>query len=109
MSVKVRDKHRRWRNVDVNFRVSPEENALINRMVALSGLTKRAYLAQRAMQQDVVVFGNPKVHKALQAQMEQLYLEFKRICDASEVSPETLEVLRFLATIYDGMKASGKE
>ena len=109
MSVKVRDKHRRWRSVDVNFRVSPEENAQINRMVTLSGMPKRAYLAQRAMQQDVVVFGNPKVHKALQTQMEQLYLEFKRICDASEVSPETLEVLRFLATIYDGLKVSGKE
>lgn len=109
MSEKARDKHWRWRNVDVCFRVSPEESKLINQMVALSGLTKRAYLAQRAMQQDVVVFGNPKVHKALQSQMEQLYLEFKRICDASEVSPETLEVLQFLATIYDGMKTSGKE
>ena len=31
----------RFRSIDVSFRVSPEESELLNRFVALSGLTKR--------------------------------------------------------------------
>jgi uncharacterized protein (DUF1778 family) len=107
MSDKVRDRHGRWRSIDVNFRVSPEENKLINQMVALSGLTKREYLVRRAMAQDVVVMGNPRVYKAMKKQMEQLYLEFSRLCHAGELAPETQELLRFAAAIYDKMNEKG--
>jgi hypothetical protein len=41
MSAKNRDNKNRWRNITVGFRVSPEENELINRAVALSGLPKQ--------------------------------------------------------------------
>lgn len=41
MSLKNRDEHNRWRNITVGFRVSPEENELINKAVALSGLPKQ--------------------------------------------------------------------
>ena len=34
MSAKNRDNKNRWRNITVGFRVSPEENELINRAVA---------------------------------------------------------------------------
>ena len=40
MSLKNRDEHNRWRNKTVAFRVSPEEDAQIERYVQLSGLTK---------------------------------------------------------------------
>lgn len=39
MSLKNRDEHNRWRNKTVAFRVSPEEDAQIERYVHLSGLT----------------------------------------------------------------------
>ncbi len=34
MSAKNRDNKNRWRNITVGFRVSPEENELINKAVA---------------------------------------------------------------------------
>ena len=105
MSNKIKDRHGRWRSIDVNFRVSPEENHLINQMVALSGLTKREYLVRRAMAQDIVVMGNPRVYKALKNQMEQLYLEFSRLCHAGELTPETVELLKLTTEIYDRMNA----
>jgi hypothetical protein len=104
MSHKNTDRHERWRNIDVNFRVSAEENRLIDSMVALSGLTKREYLVRRAMDQEIVVMGNPRVYKALKNQMEQLYLEFSRLCNAGELTPETVELLRFTAEIYHRMR-----
>ena len=40
MSLKNRDEHNRWRSKTVAFRVSPEEDAQMERYVQLSGLTK---------------------------------------------------------------------
>ena len=104
MSAKNRDEHNRWRNRTVAFRVSPEEGAEIDRLVALSGLTKQDYIIRRLTDREVVVNGNPRVHKALKTQMEHLYLEFQRLCNAGEISPETLHVLEFMSKIYHQMK-----
>ena len=44
MSAKNLDKHNRWRNKAVSFRVSPEEDAQIETAVKLTGLTKQDYI-----------------------------------------------------------------
>ena len=41
MSVKNLDRHNRWRNKTVAFRVSPDEDREIETAVRLSGLTKQ--------------------------------------------------------------------
>ena len=107
MKKKNRDENGRWRNRTIGFRVSPEEDAEINALVALSGLTKQDYIINRLCNRDVVVMGNPRVHKALKAQMEELYQEFTRLCSASDISPEALRVLEAMTRIYDGMKNGG--
>lgn len=109
MSEKNRDEHGRWRNRTIGFRVSPEEDAEINALVALSGLTKQEYIVSRLCNRDVVVMGNPRVHKALRMQMEKLYQEFSRLCSASKISPETLRVLEATMKIYNEMKNGGNE
>ena len=72
MSAKNRDNKNRWRNITVGFRVSPEENELINRAVALSGLPKQEYCYRRCLNQDVVVQGNPRVYKALKLELDSV-------------------------------------
>ena len=104
MSAKNRDEHGRWRCKTVAFRVTPEENALIDRYAALSGMTKQDYIIHRLSQRDVVVMGNPRVHKALKRQMEELIQEFCHLSNAAEISEETVMVLEYLTRIYDGMK-----
>ena len=79
MSAKNRDNKNRWRNITVGFRVSPEENELINRAVALSGLPKQEYCYRRCLNQDVVVQGNPRVYKALKTEFATVLAELKRI------------------------------
>ena len=44
MSAKNLDRHNRWRNKTVAFRVSPEEDREIETAVRLSGLTKQDYI-----------------------------------------------------------------
>ena len=47
MSEKLLDYKGRWRHRTVAFRVSEEEAQLIDREVALSGLTKQDYITRR--------------------------------------------------------------
>ena len=86
MSAKNRDEHNRWRNITVGFRVSPEENELLNRAVALSGLPKQEYCYRRCMNRDVIVQGNPRVYKALKNELAAVLQELQRIESGSDVN-----------------------
>ena len=88
MSAKNRDNKNRWRNITVGFRVSPEENELINKAVALSGLPKQEYCYRRCLNQDVVVQGNPRVYKALKLELDSVLTELKRIEAGNSVDEE---------------------
>lgn len=104
MSMKNRDEHNRWRNITVGFRVSPEENELINKAVALSGLPKQEYCYRRCLNRDVVVQGNPRVFKALRNQLADMLAELQRIEAGSKVDDELLDVIEMIADILGGLK-----
>ena len=104
MSSKNRDEHNRWRNKTVAFRVSPEEDAQIERYVQLSGLTKQDYITRRLTHKDVVVQGNQKVYKALLDQLSAVHDDLRRIGDGQGVSEELLDTIRMITTIMNGMQ-----
>ena len=104
MSAKNRDNKNRWRNITVGFRVSPEENELINKAVALSGLPKQEYCYRRCLNQDVVVQGNPRVFKALKTELAAVLAELKRIEAGNRVDEELLNVIELIAVILGGLE-----
>lgn len=100
MSEKARDDLGRWRSKTIAFRISPEENQLLEDFVRLSGLTKQEYLIRRALNREVVVYGNPRVHRALKSKMEELCELIKNLPEMDCVDLETAEVMRIVAVIY---------
>ena len=104
MSSKNRDEHNRWRSKTVAFRVSPEEDAQIERYVQLSGLTKQDYITRRLTHKDVMVQGNPRVFKALRNQLAEVLLELQRIESGSAVNDKLLDQIEMIADILGGMK-----
>lgn len=108
MSAKNRDNKNRWRNITVGFRVSPEENELINRAVALSGLPKQEYCYRRCLNQDVVVQGNPRVYKALRKELAEVLTELKRIETGNSVDEELLNVIELITIILGGLKGENE-
>lgn len=104
MSSKNSDEHNRWRNKTVAFRVSPEEDAQIERYVQLSGLTKQDYITRRLTHKDVVVQGNPGVFKALRNQLAAVLEELRRIEAGKDVDLELLDLIEMIADILGGMK-----
>ena len=104
MSAKNLDRHNRWRNITVAFRVSPEEDAQIETAVRLSGLTKQDYITRRLLGREVVVQGNPRVYKALRNELAALLAELQRIEAGGGVDGELLDTIRLIASIMDGMR-----
>ena len=104
MSAKNRDNKNRWRNITVGFRVSPEENELISKAVALSGLPKQEYCYRRCLNQDVVVRGNPRVYKALKLELDSVLTELKRIEAGNSVDEELMNVIELISIILGGLK-----
>ena len=104
MSAKNMDKHNRWRNRTVAFRVSDEENAQIDLAVKLTGLTKQDYITRRLLCKDVVVQGNPRVYKALRDQFAAVLDELRRIEAGEGVNDELIDTINLIASIMDGMK-----
>ena len=104
MSAKNVDRKNRFRSIAVGFRVSPEENEVLNKAVALSGLPKQEYCYRKCMNRDVVVQGNPRVHKALKNEMAEILSELKRINSADEISDELLDIIELVSVTLIGLK-----
>ena len=104
MSAKNLDNHNRWRNKTVAFRVSHEDDAQIETIVKLAGLTKQDYITRRLICKDVVVQGNPRVYKALRDQFAAVLDELQRIKAGVELDDELLDTINLIARIMDGMK-----
>ena len=105
MSLKVYDSQCRWRSKTVAFRMSLEENAQLEKAVALSGLTKQDYIIRRIQCRDVVVQGNPRVYKALRNQLAAVLLELQRIVTGEPVSEDLLCTINLIVTTMDGLRS----
>lgn len=103
MSAKNMDKHNRWRNVTVAFRMSPEEDVQLEALVKLSGLTKQDYIISRVLGKDIIVMGNPRVYKALREQFAAVLSELRRLDVGDATRPELHENIRFMAEIMAGL------
>ena len=104
ISQKKLDSHGRFRSIDVSFRVSPEESELLNRLVELSGMTKRDYITNRLLNREIIVQGNPKVFKALKHQLAAVLDELRRIQSGGNVNDELLTLIAQITEIMKGMK-----
>lgn len=92
MSAKNVDRHNRFRNITVGFRVSPEEHKQINIAVALSGLSKQEYCYRKCLNRDIVVQGNPKVLKANAAEIGgESFVEIAKVAPVSGESGSVIE------------------
>ena len=83
---RVLDRKGRWRNKVVAFRVSPEEDELLETKVRLSGLTKQDYIISRLLEKEITVVGNPRVYKALRNQMKSIYEETDQLLPVCGIS-----------------------
>lgn len=109
MTARTLDRQGRWRSKTIAFRISPEEDALLNCFVALSGMTKQDYIINRVLEREIIVNGNPKVYKALKTQLVAVLDELCRIEAGESVGADLLVVISQIATVMDGMKGGNTD
>ena len=103
MSRKVMDAQGRWRSKTVSFRMSPEENALLDSYARLSGMTKQDYMIARLLRKEIVVQGNTRVYKALRNQLDAVLMELRRIESAGQMEPERMDQIEYMVKIMEGL------
>lgn len=103
MSRKVTDSQGRWRSKTVSFRMSPEENTLLDSYARLSGMTKQDYMIARLLQKEIVVQGNPRVYRALRNQLDAVLMELRRIESADQMEPERMDQIEYMVSIMEGL------
>lgn len=103
MSKKNLDQQGRFRSKTVSFRMSPEEAKLLDDYVSLSGLNKQDYLINRALQTDVIVYGNPRVFKGLRNRLDDVLNELNRIDNVQKISNELYCLIEQIVKIIGDM------
>ena len=103
MSHKNIDSQGRHRSKTIAFRVSPDEEQIINALVAASGLTKQDYLAMKAENHEIVVNPDIRIYKLLKEQMKDVYVELRRLRSASEMDERLIELLQILTRVFADM------
>ena len=106
MSARETDGKGRWRNKTVSFRVSPEENALLDMRVALSGLTKQAYIAQSLLNPPIRVQATVRMRAAVAREVGRLCGDLWCIRRAGDMGPELLEQVEALASFAGAFAAT---
>ncbi len=90
MSAKNLDKKGRIRNKVIAFRMSPEENELLDRKVLLSGHTKQDYIISCILNKEIAVYGNPYVFRSLHDELVRI-IEIHGVNIADEDDEEMIE------------------
>lgn len=109
MSHKARDEKNRWRNKTVAFRMSEEENRILDTKVRISGLTKQDYIIRQLLGWKIYVHPNPRVYKALRNQMHEIYEQLCRIASGDAVDPDLVETIWLVADTLNEMKGTNEE
>ena len=91
MRAKAPDGAGRVRPVTIGFRVTHEQNAEIDELVAISGMTKQDYIVSRLTNRAITINPSPRVQQALARRMDRVYGELRRIERAGEM-PDDLRI-----------------
>lgn len=104
MTARNNDLQKRFRCYTKAFRLSPEENEVLNRLIKLSGMTKQDYIIECLINHEVVVYGNPYVYRSLKYEINHFIKAFNRIHVLDDLSLDEIEVLKYMLEIVVALK-----
>lgn len=100
-SEKIAKEKNRKRNVILNFRVSEKEKKLIEKRIALSGLTKAEFFIQSCLYQAVLVKGNIRTFDKIRECLKNIETRISKVESSSEMDIETLVELRTILELLE--------
>lgn len=108
MTQKNKDFQGRFRNKIIAFRVSPEENEILNAKVKMSGLTKQDYLIACSTDKEITVQPNSYVYKSLKNQLQVFMKRFRELSSLDDLTLDEAVILETLLLTINGLKENKK-
>lgn len=110
MKQKENKDHNRYRNVNVGFRVTPQEADEIHRAALLSGMKKQDYILKRLRNHEIVVVPNSRLYKLIIEQTEYLAKELKKLVKSGNaIDRELKRSIELLTATLNGMKENDSD
>ena len=100
---KKKDEHARRRNQILNFRVTPAERGLIEKRIALSGLSRSQFFIQSCLYQTILVKGNVKSFEAIRNEMNQIRKRLTEIQSMDEIEAEESVAIKTILEILNAV------
>lgn len=101
---KKKNEKNRKRNVFMNFRVSETERELIEKRIALSGMTKAEFFIQSCLYQAILVRGNIRTFDKIRERLSAIESKISEMEKSPELTKENLlelrTILEMLAFVY---------
>ncbi|MGB4626968.1 MAG: plasmid mobilization protein [Erysipelotrichaceae bacterium] len=99
--LKKKDESKRKRNKCVNFRLTEEENQILNKKIELSGLLKQEYILNCLLNYEVKMAQDYKLYDRLSKEIFQFAKVIKKYGKLEEPDQE---ILLFILEIYEALK-----
>ena len=100
MRAKAPDGAGRVRPVTIGFRVTREQNAEIDELVAISGMTKQDYIVKRLECEEIIAKPSSRLYKALRDDMRLVYRELARLVDGGCPDERIVKLAESLAVVF---------
>lgn len=98
---KKKNEKNRTRSVIVNFRVSPEEKALIDARIAATGMTRADFFIQSCLYQKILVKGNIRTFTEMEKAISDIADAVDLNPNLSALESEQAETLKTIIEILD--------
>lgn len=89
----------------IAFRVTPEENELVNLLAKTANMTKQEYIMSKLTDTAIVVQPNTRTFRALKDAMAKVYVELSRIRRAGDMSEALTERVELLTDMFQNLGA----
>ncbi|MDJ1650562.1 MULTISPECIES: plasmid mobilization protein [Eggerthellaceae] len=89
----------------IAFRVTPEENDLVNLLAKTANMTKQEYIMSKLTDTTIVVQPSTRTFKALKDAIAKVYVELSRIRRAGDMSEALTEKIEVLANMLQDLGA----
>lgn len=100
MSEKRKDQKGRWRNHMIAFRVSEQEDEMIEAVIRMLGVTKQEYLTSNMLKHALKITPSPRMFKGLSDTLKEIVEELKRIENGENVNKDLLFIIKTALDIY---------
>ena len=101
---KKKNEKNRKRNVFMNFRVSETERELIEKRIALSGMTKAEFFIQSCLYQAILVRGNIRTFDKIRERLSAIESKISEIEKSPELTKDDIlelrTILEMLSFVY---------